>query len=257
MPIKVSVIVPVYNVEKYLSECIESIISQTLIDWELILVNDGSPDNCEQICLDYAKLDSRIKYIYQDNRGVSSARNKGLSYSKGEFIFFMDSDDTIDKFFLEKAYFKAKSDKSDIVVLGAWFFERMPHPTALPIMALFIKHSFINKYPDILFPIGIQPCEDGLFSHQLLALTDKISFQGDIKYFYRQHDNQNHHQINKDCEKILTQIPIWFNILIVFYTKYNLWESHALHLAKFIEHEPFELRYKSMPFTKKQKIKII
>lgn len=99
MPIKVSVIVPVYNVEKYLSECIESIISQTLIDWELILVNDGSPDNCEQICLDYAKLDSRIKYIYQDNRGVSSARNKGLSYSKGEFIFFMDSDDTIDKFF--------------------------------------------------------------------------------------------------------------------------------------------------------------
>lgn len=87
MPIKVSVIVPVYNVEKYLSECIESIISQTLIDWELILVNDGSPDNCEQICLDYAKLDSRIKYIYQDNRGVSSARIKDFHIQRANSYF--------------------------------------------------------------------------------------------------------------------------------------------------------------------------
>ncbi len=249
---KISIIVPVYNVEKYLSECIDSIISQTLTDWELILINDGSPDNCDKICLDYVKRDSRIKYVYQKNGGVSSARNKGLSLASGEFLFFMDSDDTISSKFLEHAYNKALTEKSDIVVLGNSFKNRMPLPTALPVMAFIVRNEFLKRFPEIIFPIGLQPCEDGLFSHQLLALTKKISFEPNVKYNYRKHDSQNHLQIKKSCDKTLSQIPQWFNILVSFYNKHNLWKSHSLHLAKFLEHEPFELRYIDMPFNRKQ-----
>lgn len=257
---KISIIVPVYNVEKYLAECIDSILSQTLTDWELILVNDGSPDNCEKICLDYVKRDSRIKYVYQNNGGVSSARNKGISLASGEFLFFMDSDDTVCPTFLERAYLTAIKGNSDIVVLGKSFKNRMPLPAALPCMGFIVRNKFLKRFPEIIFPIGLQPCEDGLFSHQLLALTKKISFEPNVKYNYRKHNAQNHLQIKKSCDKTLSQIPQWFNILTSFYNKYNLWESHSLHLAKFLEHEPFELRYLDMPFNRiqhKQLFKII
>lgn len=90
---KVSVIVPVYNTEQYLPRCIDSILAQTFTDFELILVNDGSTDSSGMICNEYAKKDSRIKVFHQGNRGVSSARNKGIDIAKGEWISFVDSDD--------------------------------------------------------------------------------------------------------------------------------------------------------------------
>ena len=93
---KVSIIVPVYNVERYLPECIESIRNQTLTDVEIILVNDGSPDNSGFICDDYASRDERIKVIHKNNKGQSSARNAGLEIATGEYIGFVDSDDWID-----------------------------------------------------------------------------------------------------------------------------------------------------------------
>lgn len=88
-----SIIVPIYNVEKYLTKCIESLIGQTLNDIEIILVNDGSPDACGQICDDYARKDARIKVIHQQNSGVSAARNAGLDAAKGDYIGFCDPDD--------------------------------------------------------------------------------------------------------------------------------------------------------------------
>lgn len=93
---KVSVIVPVYGVEKYISKCIESILNQTYTDWELILVDDGSPDNSGFICDEYARKDSRIRVIHKENGGVSSARNVGLDYATGEWVTFVDADDWID-----------------------------------------------------------------------------------------------------------------------------------------------------------------
>lgn len=90
-----SVIVPVYNVEKYLSRCIDSILSQTFTDFELILVDDGSPDRCGEICDEYAKKDDRIIVIHQENKGVSAARNRGLCIAQGEYITFCDSDDFV------------------------------------------------------------------------------------------------------------------------------------------------------------------
>lgn len=92
----VSIIVPVYNVEPYIRECVDSIIGQTCADWELILVDDGSPDGCPMICDEYAAMDGRIKVIHQKNAGVAVARNTGLDVAQGEWIWFVDSDDVVD-----------------------------------------------------------------------------------------------------------------------------------------------------------------
>lgn len=94
---KVSVIVPVYNVEKYIHRCIDSILSQTFTDWELILVDDGSPDSSGAICDEYAARDARIRVIHKENGGVSSARNVGIKQAAGEWITFVDSDDYLDE----------------------------------------------------------------------------------------------------------------------------------------------------------------
>lgn len=91
----ISVIVPIYNVESYLNRCVESIVNQTYQNLEIILVDDGSPDNCPQICDDWARKDSRIKVIHKENGGLSDARNAGMNIATGEYISFIDSDDYV------------------------------------------------------------------------------------------------------------------------------------------------------------------
>ena len=97
-----SVIVPVYKVENVLPRCIESILNQTVTDFELILIDDGSPDRSGEICDAYAAKDSRIRVIHQKNGGVSKARNAGLDIAQGEYIVFVDSDDWVDAIYLEQ-----------------------------------------------------------------------------------------------------------------------------------------------------------
>lgn len=105
-----SIIVPVYNVEKYLNECVDSILRQTFEDFELILVDDGSQDSSSQICDQYALQDARVNVIHQINRGQSSARNSGVEISKGKYIIFIDSDDYVEsERFLSSIYEKAKT----------------------------------------------------------------------------------------------------------------------------------------------------
>lgn len=110
----VSIIVPVYNVEKYLAECLDSIINQTYSNLEIILVDDGSPDKCGEICDKYAVSDSRIKVIHKKNGGVSSARNVGIEISTGEWIYFMDSDDTIEKDLISEVLITVLTDGTDM-----------------------------------------------------------------------------------------------------------------------------------------------
>lgn len=105
----VSIIVPVYNVEKYLDQCISSVLSQTYQDWELLLIDDGSTDNSKEICDQYSKTDSRIKAIHKVNGGVSSARNLGLENAQGEYLMFLDSDD----FWLEDNNLKILVEKAE------------------------------------------------------------------------------------------------------------------------------------------------
>ena len=110
-----SVIVPVYKVEKYLSACIESILAQTFSDYEIILVDDGSPDSCPEICDDYKEKDNRIKVVHKQNGGLASARRAGIKVAEGEYVFNLDSDDLIENDTLEYAYNKIKETNCDIV----------------------------------------------------------------------------------------------------------------------------------------------
>jgi glycosyltransferase involved in cell wall biosynthesis len=100
MPI-ITVIAPVYKVERYLRRCIDSILVQTLTDFECILIDDGSPDNCPTICDEYAGNDERIRVIHQENRGTAFARDAGIKNAKGEFLVFVDSDDWLEPNALE------------------------------------------------------------------------------------------------------------------------------------------------------------
>lgn len=112
--VKVSIIVPIYKVEKYINRCIESLIKQTLKDIEIILVDDESPDNCPSICDQFAHSDMRIKVIHKKNEGLGMARNSGLKIATGEFVTFVDSDDFVDIKTYETIYNAAKENKLDV-----------------------------------------------------------------------------------------------------------------------------------------------
>lgn len=118
MDCSISIIVPIYKVEKYLRRCIESLIYQDFQDIEIILVDDGSPDNCGTICDEYAQKDARIIVIHQQNGGLSAARNTGIDVARGEYLMFVDSDDWVEPDYCSAALSKAKEKHCDIVVFG-------------------------------------------------------------------------------------------------------------------------------------------
>lgn len=118
---KVSIIVPVYNTEKYLTMCIESLTKQTLKEIEIIIVDDGSKEECATLCDELAKNDERIKVIHKHNEGQGIARNYGIEVSSGEYIGFVDSDDYVDLKMYEALYFSAKKNNADIVMSGVTF----------------------------------------------------------------------------------------------------------------------------------------
>lgn len=112
---KVSIIVPIYNVEKYLQRCIDSLRNQTFKDIEIILVDDESPDNCPQMCDEYAKVDPRIKVVHKKNGGLGYARNSGLEVAKGDYVAFVDSDDYVELDMIEKLYQECVSNRLEVV----------------------------------------------------------------------------------------------------------------------------------------------
>lgn len=121
----ISIIIPVYNVEKYLRRCLDSVLNQTFTDWEAICVNDGSPDGSAAILSAYAARDARFKVITQENGGLSDARNTGMKHATGEYILYLDSDDFIHPQTLEITHFLAKRDNSDIV---SFTYDRIYRP---------------------------------------------------------------------------------------------------------------------------------
>lgn len=181
----ISVIVPVYNVEKYLDNCVESIVNQTYKDLEIILVNDGSPDNCPKICDEWAKKDKRIKVVHKTNGGLSSARNAGLSLATGEYATFVDSDDTID-IDMYKTMVELFSDDVDVVICGHQKINSNDIPIKCDISKINVRYlnnielaeeifgkmnnSSCNKLykmkslSNLEFPIGILHGEDLLFN---------------------------------------------------------------------------------------------
>ncbi len=247
----VSIIVPVYNQERYLEECVQSIRKQTFTSWELILVDDGSTDSSGEIAVRFTVIDSRISYLKQENGGVSSARNAGIQQATGEYLYFIDADDSIAPDFLECLVAISHEKQSSLTVVGSWLCRQFPMDKipALPTWGMFLRRDVVAKH-ELKFPEGIQPCEDGLFSHFLLALTDRIAFCPEAVYHYRQHQQGNHHQILNQTAKILDMVPRWFSLLEEFYgSRENLLKKKSGHIIRFIEHEPFEFRLLGMPFS--------
>ncbi len=121
----ISIIIPVYNVEKYLRRCLDSVLNQTFTDWQAICVNDGSPDNSAEILAEYAARDSRFVVVAKENGGLSDARNAGLPYATGDYIMYLDSDDFIHPQTMEIAYHLARRDNSDIV---SFTYDRIYRP---------------------------------------------------------------------------------------------------------------------------------
>ncbi|MFB4033716.1 glycosyltransferase family 2 protein, partial [Streptococcus pneumoniae] len=112
----ISIVIPIYNVENYLRQCLDSIVAQTYQNFECLLINDGSPDHSADICREYVSKDSRFRYFEKENGGVSSARNLGIEHSKGEYITFIDSDDWVDSDYLEVLYTTLLEEGADIAV---------------------------------------------------------------------------------------------------------------------------------------------
>jgi glycosyltransferase involved in cell wall biosynthesis len=156
--VKISVIIPIYNSEKYIEKCINSIVNQTLKDIEIICVNDGSTDNTENILNDFAQKDSRIKILNQENQGQGAARNYGLSIATGEYVGYVDADDYIELNYFETLYNTAKKYNSEIAV------------------ASILKHKkFYDKY-------------NVFYKNEKVAssIAEKIKLCGDVKknFFY-------------------------------------------------------------------------
>ncbi|MBE1444718.1 glycosyltransferase [Paenibacillus sp. OAS669] len=214
MSIKVSVIVPVYNAEKYVASCIESLLNQTLQECEFIFVNDGSKDQSGQVIEEYRKKDSRIKLIQQTNQGVSAARNAGLQAAAGAFVGFVDADDYVDKDMYEVLYSTAVQGDYDVVISN---FESeieghkvittypFPHGTVLKkdyieqeVLTYFLKsdqlntvcsklykHKQIRDY-QVKFPDKVALGEDGLFNMQFFRHADRIRYIDYTGYHYRE-----------------------------------------------------------------------
>ncbi len=207
---KISIIIPIYKVENYIHRCIESILSQSYTDFELILVDDGSPDNCGEICEEYAKLDYRIKVIHKQNGGLSDARNAGLDIAKGDYIGFVDSDDYIEKDMYEKLLNACVNYQAEISMCGRYdVFENELTPVfsfeghrvwsskeAIENLLTWnsIDSSACDKlfekslFDNIRFPVG-RYNEDIFIMTKILFDAKKIVHIGESKYYYYHRSN--------------------------------------------------------------------
>ena len=204
----ISVIVPIYNVESYLNRCVESIVNQTYQNLEIILVDDGSPDNCPQICDDWARKDSRIKVIHKENGGLSDARNAGMNIATGEYISFIDSDDYVALDFCETMLLVIKKENSDIVECGVVkFYEDgrfEEHSDDLAVATFetesalsglisenpFHQHVWNKLYKtqlvkDIPYAVG-KLNEDEFWTYQVFGRAKKVSKINKTMYYYFQ-----------------------------------------------------------------------
>ncbi len=243
----VSIIVPVYNVEKYLEKCIQSIVSQTYKNIEIILIDDESQDESGNICDKYKKVDKRIKVIHKKNGGLSDARNKGLEVSKGTYIMFIDSDDYIDKDMVEVLYNACQRTHLDIACCakyiekndGSYYLKNIikNEKSFLPKEAikslllnnkidtsacdkLFKKKLFLN----IRFPVG-KYYEDLATIHKVIEKSNGIIHVSQAKYHYLQRDGSI---INSNFNlKHLQYIEV-SKYLVDYYSKDNEIKNYAL-----------------------------
>lgn len=206
---KVSVIVPVYNVEPYLQNCIDSLINQTLIDIEIILIDDGSTDNSGKICDEYALQDRRIRVIHKSNEGLSCARNDGISCSAAPYIMFVDSDDWVDSGFCKIAYNAAIDNKADLVAFqhctvkrGKTKQDNKYYPTGIVGTETALKYAGLvawNKlykrelFETIHYPDG-RVYEDIAVTHRFILAAKRVIILPDVLYYFRYRNDSISHR---------------------------------------------------------------
>jgi glycosyltransferase involved in cell wall biosynthesis len=201
---KISIIVPVYKVEPYIHKCVDSILAQTFSDFELILVDDGSPDNCGSICDAYAEKDKRVKVIHKNNEGISTARNAGLDLAKGDYIGFVDSDDWIESDMYELLYNMCISNDCEIasctskiyysdktVITGTHSLKILDKSEAMRVViegslydevvwTKLFKRSLLDG---VRFPVG-RVYEDTAFTYRVIHRSQRVCCIGEPKYNY-------------------------------------------------------------------------
>lgn len=205
----ISVIIPVYDVEAYLKECIQSVIDQTYENLEIILVDDGSTDASGNICDDYAKKDKRIKVIHKLNGGLSDARNVGLDMCKGDYISFIDSDDIVNTHYIEYLYTNIVKNKSDIASTNLYSFKNFANVkvddkyNSATYATIETVKKMLNVveisscacaklykrelFEEIRFPVG-RLYEDYLTIYRILAMTQTVTLLDNKMYYYRQRE---------------------------------------------------------------------
>lgn len=234
---KVSVIVPIYNVEKYLEKCINSLLSQTLEDIQIILVNDGSKDNSGNIAKECEKNNkNRIIYVEKENGGLSDARNYGLKYATGDFIAFLDSDDYIEKNAYEEMYNKAIEENADYVECDfIWEFpnkirvdKQYPYKNKKEMLSFvrvvawnkLIKRQLITDN-NLEFPKGLR-YEDVEFTYKLIPFINKFAYVDKPFIHYVQREGSIANDQNERTAEIFTVL----DNVIEFYKKNNIYEKY-------------------------------
>ncbi len=241
---KISVIVPVYNVEKYISKCLDSLVNQTLKDIEIIVVNDGTKDNSQEIIDKYVKKYSNVKSYIKENGGLSSARNYGLKYATGEYIAFVDSDDYVDCNMYEDMYNKAKEGNFEVVACDLKYIYDEKEVLAYSnlkkdlITKEEIRKSYIYIYPSVWNKIYTKKLlqniefkeniwfEDVEFLYRLFPKIKNIGYINKHYYNYVQRDGAITSTFNN---KLYDYIYNW-NGVIDFYKKENLYDEYKKEL---------------------------
>lgn len=240
----ISVIVPVYNVEAYFDRCMESLVGQTYEEFEIIVIDDGSTDGSGLLCDKWAEKDKRVKVFHQENRGLSAVRNRGLELAGGEYILWVDSDDYVEKNYLEKLSEAYTSTGADMVMCsfytdtdgvvehtGEKLFraEEMNRQTFLERLYVQGMYSVVwNKilpkeaYEEIKFPVG-RVFEDSSVMLQLTKRCNKIVVIEEPLYFYRRHKASITLQVRDEARslKYLNDNYLWLKEDIAFYQKEN------------------------------------
>ena len=234
---KVSVIVPIYNVEKYLEKCINSLLSQTLEDIQIILVNDGSKDNSGNIAKEYEKNNKdRVIYVEKENGGLSDARNYGLKYATGDFIAFLDSDDYIEKNAYEEMYNKAIEENADYVECDfIWEFpnkirvdKQYPYKNKKEMLSFvrvvawnkLIKRQLITDN-NLEFPKGLR-YEDVEFTYKLIPFINKFAYVDKPFIHYVQREGSIANVQNERTAEIFTVL----DNVIEFYKENNIYDEY-------------------------------
>ena len=215
---KVSLIIPVYNVENYIEKCLNSVVNQTLKDMEVIIVNDGSKDSSKQKIEKYLKKYPRIKYIEKENGGLSDARNYGMQYATGEYIAFLDSDDYVEETMYEEMYNVAQKEAADMVEcnfiweypdkkredIGAVYKSKREMVEKARVVAWnkLIKRELLEK-TGVKFPIGLR-YEDVEFFYKLVPYLEKVSFVKKCFVHYIQRGNSIANTQNIRTKEIFT-----------------------------------------------------